>query len=102
MAAAAVLIGQVTEPWQLYAPMPCLLSAGPAPVSDHHQYARLWFDHKRGMAISLALNGAELGGIIAALLIAMPRLWSNQRPSVLVMIPRLVPAQPKASMALAA
>ena len=24
----------------------------------------LWFDHKRGMAISLALNGASFGGII--------------------------------------
>ena len=37
----------------------------------------------------------------SARLIAMPRFLSNQRPSVLVMIPRLVPAQPKASTALA-
>ena len=33
----------------------------------------------------------------SARLIAMPRFWSNQSPSVLVMMPRLVPAQPKAS-----
>ena len=33
---------------------------------------------------------------LSARLIAMPRLWSNQRPSVLVMTPRLVPAQPNA------
>ena len=35
----------------------------------------------------------------SARLIAMPRLWSNQRPSVLVIMPRLVPAQPKARIA---
>ena len=38
----------------------------------------------------------------SARLIAMPRLLSNQSPSVLVMMPRLVPAQPNASTALAA
>ncbi len=35
----------------------------------------------------------------SARLIAMPRLRSNQSPSVLVMTPRLVPAQPNASTA---
>ena len=35
----------------------------------------------------------------SARLIAMPRLVSNQRPSVLVIAPRLVPAQPNASTA---
>jgi hypothetical protein len=34
-----------------------------------------------------------------ARLIAIPRFWSNQRPSVLVMIARLVPAHPIASTA---
>jgi hypothetical protein len=38
----------------------------------------------------------------SARLIAMPRRWSNHSPSVLVMTPRLVPAQPNASSALAA
>jgi hypothetical protein len=37
----------------------------------------------------------------SARLIAIPRLLSNQRPSVLVIMPRLVPAQPKARKALA-
>jgi hypothetical protein len=37
----------------------------------------------------------------SARLIAMPRFLSNHRPSVLVMIARLVPAQPNASTALA-
>ena len=35
-------------------------------------------------------------------LIAMPRFLSNQSPSVVVMTPRLVPAQPNASSASAA
>ncbi|MGY4255149.1 hypothetical protein ACVI1L_002217 [Bradyrhizobium sp. USDA 4516] len=35
----------------------------------------------------------------SARLIAMPRFLSNHRPSVLVMMPRLVPAQPNASSA---
>ena len=38
----------------------------------------------------------------SARLIAMPRFLSNQSPSVLVMTPRLVPAQPNASSALTA
>ena len=37
----------------------------------------------------------------SARLIAMPRFLSNQRPSVLVIMPRLIPAQPNASTALA-
>ena len=38
----------------------------------------------------------------SARLIAMPRRRSNQSPSVLVMTPRLVPAQPNASSTLTA
>jgi MFS family permease len=65
MAAAAVLIGQVTEPWQLYA-ADALLAFGWAGTSLGviTNTLGLWFNHKRGMAISLALNGASFGGII--------------------------------------
>jgi hypothetical protein len=38
----------------------------------------------------------------SARLIAMPRFLSNQSPSVLVITPRLVPAQPSASSVLTA
>lgn len=38
----------------------------------------------------------------SARLIAMPRFLLNQRPSVLVIMPRLVPAQPNANSAFAA
>jgi len=65
MAAAAALIGQVTEPWQLYAAN-ALLAFGWAGTSLGiiTNTLGLWFDKKRGMAISLALNGASFGGII--------------------------------------
>jgi predicted MFS family arabinose efflux permease len=65
LAAAAVLIGRVTEPWQLYAAN-AVLAVGWAGTSLGiiTNTLGLWFDKKRGMAISLALNGASFGGII--------------------------------------
>ena len=65
LAAAAVLIGQVTEPWQLYAAN-AMLAFGWAGTSLGiiTNTLGLWFDNKRGMAISLALNGASFGGIV--------------------------------------
>jgi predicted MFS family arabinose efflux permease len=65
MAAAAALIGQVTSPWQLYA-ADALLALGWAGTSLGviTNALGLWFDQKRGMAISLALNGASFGGIV--------------------------------------
>jgi MFS family permease len=64
MAAAAVMMGQVTSPWQLYAAN-ALLAFGWAGTSLGviTNTLSLWFDKKRGMAISLALNGASFGGI---------------------------------------
>src|SRR5712675_1311913 len=65
MAAAAISIGQVREPWQLYLAN-ALLAFGWAGTSLGiiTNTLGLWFDKKRGMAISLALNGASFGGII--------------------------------------
>jgi MFS family permease len=65
MAAAAALIGEVTAPWQLYA-VNALLAFGWAGTSLGviTNTLGLWFDKKRGMAISLALNGASFGGIV--------------------------------------
>jgi predicted MFS family arabinose efflux permease len=64
MAAAAVSIGWVTEPWQLYLAN-AVLAFGWAGTSLGiiTNTLGLWFDKKRGMAISLALNGASFGGI---------------------------------------
>jgi len=64
MALAAVAIGQVTEPWQLYL-ADALLAFGWAGTSLAviTNTLSLWFEQRRGMAISLALNGASFGGI---------------------------------------
>ncbi|MEA2943971.1 MAG: hypothetical protein QOD09_4500 [Bradyrhizobium sp.] len=70
MASAVALIGQVTAPWQLYA-VNVLLAFGWAGTSLGMvtNTLGLWFDHRRGMAISLALNGASFGGIAGVPLI---------------------------------
>lgn len=64
LAAAAVAIGQVTSPWQLYLAN-ALLAFGwrGTSLGIITNTLGLWFDRKRGMAISLALNGASFGGI---------------------------------------
>jgi len=65
MAAAAIMMGQVTSLWQLYLAN-ALLAFGWAGTSlgAITNTLGLWFDSKRGMAISLALNGASFGGIV--------------------------------------
>jgi predicted MFS family arabinose efflux permease len=70
MASAVALIGQVMAPWQLYA-VSALLAFGWAGTSLGMitNTLGLWFDSKRGMAISLALNGASFGGIVGVPLI---------------------------------
>src|ERR1700731_3970872 len=72
LAAAAVLIGQVAEPWQLYAAN-AMLAFGWAGTSLGiiTNTLGLWFDTKRGMAISLALNGASFGGIVGVPLLVV-------------------------------
>jgi MFS family permease len=64
MAAGTSLVGQVTAPWQLYA-VYALIAFGWAGTSlaAINNTLGLWFDKKRGMAISLALNGASCGGV---------------------------------------
>ena len=63
-AIAAIALGQVREPWQLYAAN-VILAFGWAGMSLGMitNTLGLWFSKKRGMAISLALNGASFGGI---------------------------------------
>jgi predicted MFS family arabinose efflux permease len=72
MASAAILIGQITAPWQLYA-VNALFALGWAGTSLGiiTNTLGLWFDDKRGMAISLALNGASFGGIAGVPLLVM-------------------------------
>lgn len=72
MAGAAIMMGHVTSPWQLYL-ADALLAFGWAGTSLGviTNTLGLWFDRKRGMAISLALNGASFGGIIGVPLLVM-------------------------------
>src|SRR6201989_1282999 len=72
MASAAALVGQVTAPCQLYA-VNALLAFGWAGTSLGMitNTLGLWFDTRRGMAISLALNGASFGGIIGVPLLVI-------------------------------
>ena len=72
MAIAAVAIGQVREPWQLYLAN-AMLAFGWAGTSLGMitNTLGLWFDKKRGMAISLALNGASFGGIAGVPLLVL-------------------------------
>jgi MFS family permease len=92
MSAAAVLIGQVTEPWQLYAAY-AVLAIGWAGTSLGviTNTLGLWFDKKRGMAISLALNGASFGGVAGVpLLVAAIGGFGFSRAMMLAAIVMLV------------
>lgn len=64
VAAGTALVGQVTSPWQLYFAY-VLIAFGWAgtSIAAINNTLGLWFDKRRGMAISLALNGASCGGV---------------------------------------
>ncbi len=72
MAVGGIAIGQVREPWQLYLANAVLAFgwAGTS-LSMITNTLGLWFDRKRGMAISLALNGASFGGIAGVPLLVL-------------------------------
>src|SRR3979490_2909734 len=92
MAAAAVMIGQVTAPWQLYVAN-ALLAFGWAGTSLAviTNTLGLWFDKKRGMAISLALNGASFGGIVGVpLLVAAIASFEFATAMILAAVTMLV------------
>lgn len=64
MAIAVVFMGQARAPWQLYlADIALAFGWAGTSLAMISNTLGLWFDQKRGMAISLALNGASLGGI---------------------------------------
>ena len=77
MSVATALLGCIDALWQLYA-VYGLLACGWAGTSlgAITNTLGLWFDRKRGMAISLALNGASCGGIVGVpLLTAAVAHW---------------------------
>jgi MFS family permease len=97
LAAAIVLLALAREPWQVYAAY-LMMSFGwlglglvtiPTIISQ-------WFTRKRGLAISLALNGASFGGIVVAPalvgLIALTGFTDAMLIAAAVMVAILVPA----------
>src|SRR5438128_2893995 len=65
MAAGIAALGVVTQPWQLY-PAFLVMSVGWGAMSGASINIILapWFQRRRGLAVSLAFNGATLGGVI--------------------------------------
>jgi len=65
LATSAMLISAVRAPWQLFA-VYLIMSFGWAAMSVGAitNILGLWFDQKRGLAISLALTGASFAGIV--------------------------------------
>src|SRR5215813_10060582 len=63
MAAGLLLLGRVSAPWQLY-PAFLVMSVGWGAMSGAAVNIILapWFERRRGLAVSLAFNGATLGG----------------------------------------
>ncbi len=67
MAAGIAALGSVTQPWQLY-PAFLVMSVGWGAMSGAAINIILapWFQRRRGLAVSIAFNGATLGGVIVA------------------------------------
>jgi MFS family permease len=65
IAGAALIVGIVASPWQLYAAY-LLMSAGWAAttVGAISNVLGLWFSVRRGLAMNLALNGASMAGVV--------------------------------------
>src|SRR5215467_6560258 len=67
MAASVATLGLVDRPWQLY-PVFLVMSIGWGAMSGAAINIILapWWERRRGLAVSLAFNGATLGGVIIA------------------------------------
>jgi len=67
MASGVMLLALVTRPWQVYAAF-AVMSVGWATMSGAaiNIIVAPWFDSRRGVALSWAMNGASAGGIIIA------------------------------------
>lgn len=72
MAAATAMLPFVAAPWQLYA-VTLVMAAGWAGLGLGciTNLLGLWFRERRGLAISIALNGGSCGGILVAPLLVL-------------------------------
>jgi MFS family permease len=94
---ALALLAFVAAPWQLYA-VYLIMAPGSAAlhVGAISNVLGLWFDRQRGLAISLALNGASSGGILVAPVLVIAIAETGFAPAIVgaaaVMAMILVPA----------
>src|ERR1700757_1887292 len=67
LGSAVALLAFIAAPWQLYL-VYLVMAVGSAAmhVAAITNVLSLWFDRQRGLALSLALNGASSGGILVA------------------------------------
>jgi MFS family permease len=76
MGTAVALLAVISAPWQLFVAY-LILATGAAAMHTGaiSTIVGLWFDQRRALAISLALNGASFGGILVtpALVLAIER-----------------------------
>jgi len=65
MGTAAIGLTWIRQPWQLYVVFP-LMAVGWAAMSGAalNVIVAPWFERKRGLAISIAFNGAAVGGVL--------------------------------------
>jgi MFS family permease len=72
LAASTIVLAFATEPWQLYAAF-ILMSLGwtGMGVVVIATIVSSWFVHRRGLAISIAFNGASCGGVVMAPLLLL-------------------------------
>jgi MFS family permease len=77
MAVGVAALGLIARPWQLY-PAFLVMALGWGTMSGAaiNIIVAPWFQRRRGLAISLAFNGATLGGVVVApaLILATDRL----------------------------
>jgi len=86
---AVVAIGEAQAPWQLYAANALLAFAwAGTSLAMIANTLGLWFDARRGMAISLALNGASFGGIagVPLLMLAIGHLGFARAMTLAAMV----------------
>jgi len=92
MAAGVATLGYVRHPWQLY-PAFLVMSVGWGAMSGAAINIILapWFQRRRGLAVSLAFNGATLGGVVVTpALIALVGLLGFSRALTLAALVLLV------------
>jgi len=95
-AAAAAALPCIKEPWQLFAVyLVMALGWTNMSVGAITNILGLWFEQKRGLAISLALNGASFSGVIVVpFLVLITEAWgftTAMRVSALLVVGLIVP-----------